>query len=109
MFSIKNVSKRADVLSPLFFIFPVEYAVRRVQVNQDGLKLNRSYQHLVYADNVNILGGSVHAVNEITEALVVISKKTELDVNADKTKYMVTSRDQNAERSHNVKTDYCFL
>jgi hypothetical protein len=43
----------------------------RVQVNQDGLKLNNMHQLLAYADDVNILGGSVHAVKENAEALVV--------------------------------------
>ena len=37
---------------------------RRVQVNQDGLKLNGMHQLLAYADDVNILGGSVHTVKE---------------------------------------------
>jgi len=37
--------------------------------------------------------------------LVVASKQIGLEVNADKTKYMVMSRDQNAERSHSMKTD----
>ena len=39
--------------------FTDEYAIRMVQVNQDGLKLNGTHQLLVYADDVNILGGSV--------------------------------------------------
>ena len=39
------------------------------------------------------------------EALVVASKETGLEVNADKTKYMVMSRDRNAGRSHSMKTD----
>jgi hypothetical protein len=51
------------------------------------------------------LGGSVHAVKENTEALVVASKENGIEVNADKTKYMIMSRDQNLERSHNIKTD----
>jgi hypothetical protein len=59
---------------------------------------------LVYAD-VNILGGSVHTIKKNTEALVVASKQTELEVNADKTKYMVTSQDQNAGRRRYIKTD----
>jgi len=52
---------------------------------------------------VNILGGSVHTVKENAEALVVARKEIGLEVNADKTKYMVTSRDQNAGRSHSMK------
>jgi hypothetical protein len=50
-----------------------------------------------------ILGGSVHTVKQNKEALVVASKVTWLKENADKTKYMVMSRDQNAGRSHNIE------
>jgi len=60
---------------------------------------------LVYADDVNILGGSVHIIGENTEALVVASKETGLEVNAVKIKYMVMSRDQNAGRCQNIKID----
>jgi hypothetical protein len=76
-----------------------------VQVNQDGLKLNGTHQLLVYAAYVNIFGGGVRTVKENTEALVVASKESRLEVNADKTEYMVMSRAQNAERIHNIKTD----
>ena len=74
----------------------LEYAIRRVQANQDGLKLNGTQQLLAYADDVNILGGSVHTVKENAEALVVASKETGLEAffNADKTKYMTMDRDQ---------------
>jgi len=70
-----------------------------------GLKLNGTHQLLVYADDVNILGGSVHTVKENAEALVVTSKENGLEVNADKTMHMVMSQDQNAGRSHSMKTD----
>ena len=60
---------------------------------------------MVYANDVNILGGSVHTVKRNTEAFVVDSKEIGLEVNADKTKYMIMSRDQNAGRSHNIKID----
>ena len=65
-------------------------------MNQDGLKLNGTHQLLAYADDVNILGGSVHTVKENAEALVVATTEIGLELNADKTKYMITSRDQNA-------------
>jgi hypothetical protein len=52
-----------------------------------------------------VLGGSVYTVKENAEALVVATMEIGLEVNADKTKYMVMSRDQNAGRSYNMKID----
>jgi len=86
-------------------VFVISYAIKRVQVNQDGLKLNGTHQILAYADDVNILGGSVHTAKENAETLVVATKEIGLEVNADKTKYMVMSRDRNAGRGHSVKND----
>jgi len=100
-----NGLKRGDALSPLLYNYTSEYAIRRIQVNQNGLKLNGTHQFLVYADDVNILGGSVPTVKENVEALVVASKEIGLEVNADETKYIVMSRDQNAGQSHNIETD----
>ena len=51
---------------------------------------------MVYADDVNILEGSAHTIEKHVEALVVTSKDSGLEVNADKIKFMVMSRDQNA-------------
>jgi hypothetical protein len=90
-FPIKNGFKQGDVLSPLLFNFTLEYAIRRVQANQEGLKLNRTHQLLVYSDDVNILGGSVHAKKKNTEASEVASTEIGLEVNVEKTKYMVMS------------------
>jgi len=62
-----------------------------------------------HANDANILGRSVHTIKKNTEALVTASKEFGLEANADKTKYMVMSRDQNAGRSHDIKTDnICF-
>ena len=63
---------------------------------QDGLKLNGTHQLLAYADDVNIVGGSIHTLMENAEALVAATREIGLEVSADKTKYMVMSRDQNA-------------
>jgi hypothetical protein len=96
--------KQGDALSPLLFNFALEYAIRRVQANQEGLKLNGTHQLLVYADDDNILGGSVHAIKKNTEALVVASKKIGLEVNAEKTKYKVMSQSECRTKSqHKVR------
>jgi len=84
MIPIRNDLKQGAALSPLIFNLTLEYAIRRVQLNQDVLKLNGTHQLLVYADDVNILEGSA-------EALVLASKEIGLEVNANNTKYKVMS------------------
>ena len=95
-FPIRNGLKQGDALSPMLFNFALEYVTKRVQVNRDGLKLNATHQLLAYADDVNILGGSIHILKENAEALVAATRENGLEVSADKTKHMVMSRDQNA-------------
>jgi hypothetical protein len=69
------------------------------------LNLNVTRQLLAYADDVNIMGGSIRAAKENAEALVVAAKEIGLEVSADKTKYLVMSRDQNTGRIHGMKID----
>jgi len=69
------------------------------------LKLNGTHQLLVYADDVNILGGSVYTTKKNREAIIVASKEIGLEINADKTKYMVMSENQKAGQIHYIKTD----
>jgi hypothetical protein len=68
----------------------MQCVIRKFHLNQEGLKLNGTHQLLVYADDVNILGGSVHTIHTIqgnTETLVMARKETGLEVNADKNKW----------------------
>jgi hypothetical protein len=90
---------------PLLFKFTLGYAIRRAQVYQDGLKLNAAHQFLVYANDANIVGKSIHTIKKNTEALVVASKEIILEVNAEKTKYVDTRQGQNAGQNYNIKTD----
>jgi len=64
------------------------------------LKVKGTHQLLVYADDADILGGSVNTIKENAKSLLVASKETGLEVNADKTKNRVISRDQNAGRNY---------
>ena len=65
MLPIKNDLNQVDALSPKLFNFPLEYAIRWVQVNQIGLKLYGAHHLSVYADdNTRILGGSAHTIKE---------------------------------------------
>ena len=63
MFPITNGLKQVHALSSLLFNFTLEYAIGRVQVNQDGLKLNGTQQLVVYTDD-NILGRSLHTIKK---------------------------------------------
>jgi hypothetical protein len=92
-------------LFSLLHVSALECAIKSVQVNQDGLKVNGMHQLLAYVDDVNILGESVHTVKENAEALVVATKEIRLEVNVDKTEYMVMSWERNAGRGHSVKID----
>jgi len=102
-FPIRNGLKQGDALSPFLFNFALEYAIRRVQVNQDGLKLSGTRQLLAYADDVNTLGRSIHTLKVNAESLVAATREIRLEVSADRTKYLVMSRDQNAGRNHSVR------
>jgi hypothetical protein len=85
----KNSLKQGHALLPLLFNFALEYAIRKVQYNHMGLKLNGTHQLLAYADDVNLLGDNI-------DTIIDASKEVGLKVNVEKTKYMLVSHDQNA-------------
>jgi hypothetical protein len=95
-FPIQNGLKQGDVLSPLLFNFSLEYAIRKVQETQVRLKLNGTHQLLAYADDVNLLGDNMDTIKKNTETLIYASKEVGLEINAEKTKYMLLSGYQNA-------------
>jgi hypothetical protein len=69
IFLIRHIPKQGDALSPLLFNFALEYAIRKVQDNQVGLKLNGTHRLLAYADDVNLLGDD-NTIHKSTETLI---------------------------------------
>ncbi|KAJ4452238.1 hypothetical protein ANN_03756 [Periplaneta americana] len=94
-----NVAARYDV--PHYF--QAQYVIRKVEDNRQGLELNGLHQLLVYADDVNMLGENTQTIRENTEILLEANKAIGLEVNPEKTKYMIMSRDQNIVRNGNIK------
>jgi hypothetical protein len=89
-----------SALALLLFNFALEYAIRKVQKTQVGLKL---HQLLAYADDVNLLGDNIDTIKKNKNILIDASKEVGLEINVDKTKYMLLFRHQNVGQNRDIK------
>jgi hypothetical protein len=80
---------QGDALSPLLSNFTLEYAIRKVQENQVGVKLNGAHQLLAYADDVNLLRDNLDTIKKNKETLIDASKEVGIEIKLVETRMQV--------------------
>jgi hypothetical protein len=68
-----------------------------------GLKLNGTHQMLVYADDVTRMGDDIDTIKKNRKTPIDAGKDVGLEVNSEKTKYILLSRPHSAGQNHNIK------
>jgi hypothetical protein len=87
----------------LLLNFTIEYTIRKVLENQVSLESNGTHQLLLYEDDVNLLGDSINTIKENTENLLEAIRDVGVEINAEKTKYVIMSRHQNSGQNQNIR------
>jgi hypothetical protein len=106
-YPIQNGLKQGDALPPMLSNFALDCSIRKVQENQVKIKFNGTDEPLIYADDVNLLGDNI---KKNTETLTDASKEVGLEINTEKTKYMLLSPHQNAGQNHDITiANRCFV
>jgi hypothetical protein len=98
-FPIQNDIKQGDSLLSLLLKSALEYAIRKVQESQVGMKVNGTHQLFLYADDINLLDDNRYAIRKNIQTLIDASKKVGLEVNTEKTRYMLLIRHQSARQN----------
>jgi hypothetical protein len=98
-FPEQNGLKQRDALMPLLFNLDLKYGIRNVHETDVGLKLNGKHQLLICADNVNLLKDNIDNMKKNTETLGDASNEVGLEVNIEKTQYMLLTCHQNVGQS----------
>jgi hypothetical protein len=88
---------------PLLLSFALEYAIRKVKGNEVSVEVSGAHRPLVYADNINLLSSNINTIKQNTKTLLEASWDVGLEINAEKTKYMIMSHYQNSGHNQNIR------
>ncbi|XP_054085666.1 LINE-1 retrotransposable element ORF2 protein isoform X1 [Zeugodacus cucurbitae] len=95
-FDTKRGFRQGDSLSCDFFNLMLEKIIRAAELNREGTIFYKSVQLLAYADDIDIIGSNNRAVCSAFSRMDKEAKRMGLEVNEDKTKYLLSSNKQSA-------------
>ncbi|KAL6420057.1 hypothetical protein ACFW04_011914 [Cataglyphis niger] len=98
IFNIHNDLKQGDALSSFLFNL----------MSEGGLQLNDITQLLTYADDIIFLGDNSETIINNTKTLLDKTKEFKLQINVEKTKYMVINIIQNIRKCRRLDRDKIF-